>query len=60
MAMADNQTQDARFEQALSDQGPDAGERTPALAQQLAQLQARAEALQQGSPQPHQDHGMEY
>ena len=53
--MADTSTPDARFEQALSDQGPDAGERTPTqgLPQQLAQLQARLDALQHAS-QEHQ------
>ena len=59
--MADNLTQDARFGQALSDQGPDAGERMPTqgLPQQLAQLQTRLDALQQASQERQQDQGME-
>ena len=60
--MADNLTQDARFEQALSDQGPDAGERSlrQGLPQQLAQLQTRLDALQHASQEHQQDQGMEY
>ena len=58
--MADNLTPEARVEQALSDRGPDAGERTPGLPEQLVQLQARLDALQQASPHHQQDQGMEY
>jgi hypothetical protein len=60
--MADTRTPDARFEQARSDLGPDAGARTTSqgLAPQLAQLQTRLDALQHASQEHQQDQGMEY
>ena len=60
--MADNRTPEACVAQARSDQGPDAGERTPRqrVAQQLAQLQARLDAAPSHEQERQQDQGMEY